>query len=105
MGKKESDGKYYKVYKSRDNHISTKVNKDGRTAAIQFDDKNNKLNGPVELEEVDIDEIIASRTPQEINPYVRLIVDEIVAPSIEYVLKMGTDKLILYLSEKGKNIC
>ena len=30
MGKKESDGKYYKVYKSRDNHISTKVNKDGR---------------------------------------------------------------------------
>lgn len=100
-GEKESDGKYYKVYKSRDNHISTKVNKDGRTAAIQFDDKNNKLNGPVELEEVDIDEIIASRTPQEINPYVRLIVDEIVAPSIEYVLKMGTDKLILYLSEKG----
>lgn len=101
MGKKESDGKYYKVYKSGDNHISTKVNKDGRTAAIQFDDKNNKLNGPVELEEVDIDEIIASRTPQEINPYVRLIVDEIVAPSIEYVLKIGTDKLILYLSEKG----
>lgn len=77
MSKKESDGKVYRVYKDRDNHINTKINEDGRKAAIQFDDEDNKLNGPVELEEVDIDEIIATRTPKEMNPYVRLILDEI----------------------------
>jgi len=101
MSKKESDGKVYRVYKDQDNHINTKVNEDGRKAAIQFDDKGNKLNGPVELEEVDIDEIIASRTPREINPYVQLILEEIVAPVIRYGFEVGADKLIFYLSEKG----
>lgn len=101
MSKKESDGKVYRVYKNRDNHINTKINEDGRKAAIQFDDEDNKLNGPVELEEVDIDEIIATRAPKEMNPYVRLILDEIVAPIIRYRFEVGTDKLISYLSEKG----
>ncbi len=101
MSKKESDGKVYRIYKDQDNHINTKVNKDGRKAAIQFDDKGNKLNGPVELEEVDIDEIIASRTPGEMNPYVQLILEEVVAPVISYGFEVGTDKLISYLSEKG----
>lgn len=101
MSKKESDGKVYKVYKDRDNHINTKVNDDGRKAAIQFDDKGNKLNGPVELEEVDIDEIIASRTPREMNPYVQLILEVIVAPVIRYEFEVYIDKRISYLSEKG----
>ena len=41
MDKKESDGKVYRVYKSRDSHVNTKVNENGRKAAIQFGDKNN----------------------------------------------------------------
>lgn len=101
MSKKESDGKVYLVFKDRDNHVNTKVNEEGRKSALQFDDKGNKLNGPVELEEVDIDEIIASRTPKEMNPYIQLIYEEIVAPAIRYGFEVGTDKLISYLSEKG----
>lgn len=89
----------YRVYTHQDNHINTKVNEDGRKAAIQFDDKDNKLNGPVELEEVDIDEIIASRTPKEMNPYVQFVLERIVAPIIRYGLEVGTDKLSSYLSE------
>lgn len=100
MSTKESDGKVYRVYKDRDNHINTKVNEDGRKAAIQFDNKGNKLSGPVELEEVDIEEIIASRTPRELNPYVQLILEKIVVPVIKYGLEVGTDKLISYLSDK-----
>jgi hypothetical protein len=75
MSKKESDGKLYRVYKNQDSHINTKVNEDGRKSAIQFDE-NNKLNGPVEIEDVDMDEIIASQTPREMNPYVQLILDD-----------------------------
>jgi len=101
MDKKESDGKVYRVYKSRDSHVNAKVNENGRKAAIQFGDKNNRLNGPVEIEEVDIDEIIACRTPQEMNPYIKLVLDEIVAPIIRLMFEVGTDKLICYLSMKG----
>jgi len=101
MSKKESDGKLYRVYKNQNNHINTKVNEDGRRSAIQFDDKNNKLNGPVEIEEVDMDEIIASQTPREMDPYVQLILDDVVAPIIRYWFELGTDKLTSYLSEKG----
>lgn len=44
MINKETDGKFYRVYKSPDNHINRKCNAYGRKAAIQFDDKSNKLN-------------------------------------------------------------
>lgn len=101
MSNKESDGRVYRIYKDRDHHINTKVNEDGRRAAIQFDDKGNKLNGPVELEEVSIDEIIASQTPREMDPYVQLIVEEIVAPTMRYMLEIGTAKLLSWLSKKG----
>lgn len=101
MDEKESDGKVYRVYKSQDSHVNTKVNENGRKAAIQFEDKSNKLNGPVEIEEVDIDEIIASRTPQEMNPYIQLVLDEIVAPILRTMFEVGTEKLICYLSKKG----
>lgn len=100
MNKKESDGKLYRVYKKQDSHVNTKVNEDGRKAAIQFDENNN-LNGPVDIEEVDIDEIISSRTPREIDPLVLFVLDEVVAPTIQYWLELGTDKLLWYISEKG----
>ncbi|MDD3184181.1 MAG: hypothetical protein PHT76_02610 [Anaerostipes sp.] len=101
MSEKESDGKVYRIYKDRDNHINTKINEDGRKAAIQFDNKGNKLNGPLDLEEVDIDEFIASRTPKQMNPYVQLILDQVISPAITYGLEVGTDKFINYLSVKG----
>lgn len=101
MSKKETDGKLYKVYRSQDSHINTKVNEDGRKFAIQFDNKHNRLKGPVEIEEVDIHEIMASQTPREINPYVQLILDEVVAPTLRYWFELGTNKLLSYLSESG----
>lgn len=101
MDKKETDGKIYRVYKDRNNHINTKTNENGRRAAIQFDNKGNKLNGPVDIEEVDIDELLKSQTPKEINPYVRLIIDRAVAPYIKRELEIGTDKLLSLISEKG----
>jgi len=100
MSKKESDGKLYRVYKKQDSHINTKVNEDGRKAAIQFGENNN-LNGPVDIEEVDIDEIILSRTSREMDPYVQIILDEVVAPTIRYWLELGSDKLLCYISDKG----
>ncbi len=101
MSEKESDGKYYKVYKDRDNHVNTKINKDGRKAAIQFDNNGNKLNGPVDLEEVDIEDIVASHTPREMNPYIQLVLDKIVAPIIRHGFEIGEEKLMAYLSDKG----
>lgn len=101
MDKKETDGKIYQVYIDKDNHINTKTNENGRRAAIQFDNKGNKLNGPVDIEEVNIDELLKSQTPKEINPYVRLIIDRVVAPYIKRELEIGTDKLLSLISEKG----
>ena len=101
MSKKETDGKLYRVYRNHDSHINTKVNEDGRKFAIQFDNKHNKLKGPVEIEEVDIHEIMSSQTPREINPYVQLILDELVAPTLRYWFELGTNKLLSYLSESG----
>jgi hypothetical protein len=101
MDKKETDEKIYRVYKDRNNHINTKTNEYGRRAAIQFDNKGNKLNGPVDIEEVDIDELLKSQTPKEINPYVRLIIDRVVAPYIKRELEIGTDKMLSLISQKG----
>ena len=101
MSKKESDGNYYKVYIDSDSHLNRKVNEYGRIAAIQFEDKGNKLNGPVEIEKADMDEIKSSLTPKEINPYIQLILHEIVAPTIRYGFELGANKLISYLYEKG----
>ena len=101
MDKKETDGKIYRVYKDRNSHINTKTNENGRRAAIQFDNKANKLKGPVDIEEVDIDELLNNQTSKEINPYIRLIIDRVVAPYIKRELEIGTDKLLALISEKG----
>jgi len=100
MDKKETDGKIYLVYKDRNSHINTKTNENGRRAAIQFHNKTNILDGPVDIEEVDIDKLLKSQTPKEINPYVRLIIDRVVAPYIKRELEIGTDKLLSLISEK-----
>lgn len=100
MNKKESDGKLYRIYKDEDSHINTKVNNEGRISALQFKDENNALNGPVELEEVSTDEILSSKTPTELNPYVQYFIGVIFAPAISYVLEKGTDKFLSYLSNK-----
>lgn len=98
MTKKMSDGKVYRVYKKPDSHISTKTNEDGRTVAIQFDDATNKLNGPVELEEVDITALVANNSPEELDPFVHFIIEVIVMPTTERLLQIGVDKLNRYIA-------
>ena len=70
-------------------------------SSLIINNKHNKLKGPVEIEEVDIHEIMSSQTPREINPYVQLILDEVVAPTLRYWFELGTNKLLSYLSESG----
>lgn len=101
MSNKESDGKFYRIYNDQGSHVNRKINKNGRKAAIQFGNADNKLSGPLEIEEVDIEEIIEMKEPKDMNPYVRLILEEIIAPSIQYAFEVGTDKFLNYLSYKG----
>ena len=50
------EDKLYRIKTKEGNHINTKVKDDGTRAAIQFDENNN-MRGPVDLEEVDSDEL------------------------------------------------
>ena len=54
----EEDEKVYQVVKKRNSHINTKMNPDGSKAALQFSDENNGLTGPVDLIEVDREELV-----------------------------------------------
>ena len=101
MSNKKSDGKLYRIYNDQDSHLNRKINENGRKAAIQFRNVDNKLSGPLEIEEVDIEEIIGITEPKDMNPYVRLVLEDIIAPSIQYAFEIGIDKLLCYLSDKG----
>ena len=58
MADKYTDDKLYKVVRKDGSHLNTKVNPDGTKSALQFTDDNNDLNGPVDLIEVDEEELI-----------------------------------------------
>lgn len=101
MGEKISDGKAYRLYIDRESHINQKVNKDGRKAALQFSNKENHLTGPVEIEEIDLAELEQAKDPNEIKPYIKWILDNIVAPQLNYALEVGQKKLLQFIAEKG----
>lgn len=83
---KEFDDKIYKLIQK--SHISTKINEVGTRKAVQSVDEKNGLNGPVNLMEVDINELIKYSAPQkDTNPIVKIAIENIVAPLIEYELK------------------
>ena len=58
MAEKHTDEKLYRVVRKDGSHLNTKVNPDGTKSALQFTDDNNDLNGPVDLLEVDEEELI-----------------------------------------------
>lgn len=101
MRNKESDGKFYRIYNDQNSHVNRKINQNGRKAAIQFGNADNKLSCPLEIEEVDIEEIIEMNGRKDMNPYVRLVLEKIIAPSIQYAFAVGTDKFLNYLANKG----
>ena len=106
MADKYTDDKLYKVVRKDGSHLNTKVNPDGTKSALQFTD-NNDLNGPVDLIEVDKEELIRTeyiQVPQNKRSLGELLVDEVVVPVIRdattQLLEYGTAKAETWIEEK-----
>ena len=107
MADKYTDDKLYKVVRKDGSHLNTKVNPDGTKSALQFTDDNNDLNGPVDLIEVDEEELIRTeyiQVPQNKRSLGELLVDEVVVPVIRdattQLLEYGTAKAEIWIEEK-----
>mgnify|MGYP004687432689 FL=1 len=107
MADKYTDDKLYKVVRKDGSHLNTKVNPDGTKSALQFTDDNNDLNGPVDLIEVDEEELIRTeyiQVPQNKRSLGKLLVDEVVVPVIRdattQLLEYGTAKAETWIEEK-----
>ena len=107
MADKYTDDKLYKVVRKDGSHLNTKVNPDGTKSALQFTDDNNDLNGPVDLIEVDEEELIRTEYIQVLQnkrSLGKLLVDEVVVPVIRdattQLLEYGTAKAETWIEEK-----
>ena len=107
MADKYTDDKLYKVVRKDGSHLNTKVNPDGTKSALQFTDDNNDSNGPVDLIEVDEEELIRTeyiQVPQNKRSLGELLVDEVVVPVIRdattQLLEYGTAKAETWIEEK-----
>lgn len=107
MADKCTDDKLYKVVRKDGSHLNTKVNPDGTKSALQFTDDNNDLNGPVDLIEVDEEELIRTeyiQVPQNKRSLGELLVDEVFVPVIRdattQLLEYGTAKAETWIEEK-----
>ena len=107
MADKYTDDKLYKVVRKDGSHLNTKVNPDGTKSALQFTDDNNDLNGPIDLIEVDEEELIRTeyiQVPQNKRSLGELLVDEVFVPVIRdattQLLEYGTAKAETWIEEK-----
>lgn len=107
MSDKYTDDKLYKVVRKDGSHLNTKMNPDGTKSALQFTDDNNDLNGPIDLIEVDEEELIRTeyiQVPQNKRSLGELLVDEVVVPVIRdattQLLEYGTAKAEIWIEEK-----
>ncbi|MCB6544689.1 hypothetical protein [Blautia glucerasea] len=107
MAEKHTDEKLYRVVRKDGSHLNTKVNPDGTKSALQFTDDNNDLNGPVDLLEVDEEELIRTEyisVPQAERSLGERLIDEVVIPVIRdattQLLEYGTEKAEIWIEEK-----
>ena len=107
MAEKHTDEKLYRVVRKDGSHLNTKVNPDGTKSALQFTDDNNDLNGPVDLLEVDEEELIRTEyisVPQAERSLGERLIDEVVVPVIRdattQLLEYGTEKAKIWIEEK-----
>ena len=107
MAEKHTDEKLYRVVRKDGSHLNTKVNPDGTKSAWQFTDDNNDLNGPVNLLEVDEEELIRTEyisVPQAERSLGERLIDEVVVPVIRdattQLLEYGTEKAEMWIEEK-----
>ncbi len=101
MAEKHTDEKLYRVVRKDGSHLNTKVNPDGTKSALQFTDYNNDLNGPVDLLEVDEEELIRTEyisVPQAERSLGEQLIDEVVIP----VIRDATTQLLEYGTEKAE---
>lgn len=108
MADKHIDDKLYRVVHKDGSHLNTKVNSDGTKSALQFTDDNNDLSGPVDLIEVDEEELIRTeyiQVPQEERSLGERLADEVVIPVIRdataQLLEYGTEKAEMWIEEKA----
>ena len=108
MAEKPTDEKLYRVVRKDGSHLNTKVNPDGTKSALQFTDDNNDLSGPVDLLEVNEEELIRTENipvPQEGRSLGERLIDEVVIPVIRDVttqlLECGTKKAEIWIEEKA----
>ena len=108
MAEKHTDEKLYRVVRKDGSHLNTKVNPDGTKSALQFTDDNNDLNGPVDLLEVDEEELIRTEyipVPQAERSLGERLIDEVVIPVIRdattQLLEYGTEKAEIWVEEKA----
>ena len=93
-----SEEKYYRVKTKDGAHINEKMKEDGSRAAIQFDEENG-LQGPVDLVEVDRDDLVEERVvyvkhePQE-RSFGQVILEDAVAPAVESALTIVLTRAI-----------
>ena len=107
MAEKHTDEKLYRVVRKDGSHLNTKVNPDGAKSALQFTNDNNDLNGPVDLLEVDEEELIRTEyisVPQAERSLGERLIDEVVVPVIRdattQLLEYGTEKAEIWIEEK-----
>ena len=107
MAEKHTDEKLYRVVRKDGSHLNTKVNPDGTKSALQFTDDNNDLNGPVDLLEVDEEDLIRTEyisVPQAERSLGERLIDEVVIPVIRdattQLLEYGTEKAEIWIEEK-----
>ena len=107
MAEKHTDEKLYRVVRKDGSHLNKKVNPDGTKSALQFTDDNNDLNGPVDLLEVDEEELIRTEyisVPQAERSLGERLIDEVVIPVIRdattQLLEYGTEKAEIWIEEK-----
>lgn len=84
------------------------MNPDGTKSALQFTDDNNDLSGPVDLIEVDEEELVRTeyiQVPQEERSLVERLVDEVVIPvirdAITQLFEYGSGKAEMWIEEKA----
>lgn len=108
MAEKHTDEKLYRVVRKDGSHLNTKVNPDGTKSSLQFTDDNNDLSGPIDLIEVDEEELVRTeyvQVPQEERSLGERLVDEVVIPVIRdattQLLEYGTEKAEMWIEEKA----
>ncbi|WP_426349391.1 hypothetical protein ACPWSR_16880 [Alloiococcus sp. CFN-8] len=89
MEEKEIDDKIYRVVRKKGKHLVNSKKKDGTLSGLQFDDVDNSMSGPIELIEVDKEEIQNTVVIQERPTFGQMIIEEVVVPIISEAVQKG----------------